>query len=165
MLVLLLACSTEPERVQRPEPDDRPAPFSVTGAAPAIDLSLAPGQVVPLVFGGQGGFHVDVSGRVRGLGALVALELSVDVDDLRIASQGDLPTYLRLVEVPGTDEALFEAERAFILDNSLVSVCGWRGRTATVCAHAASLEDPSLDAGGCVDVVLQMDPANDYMCG
>lgn len=164
MLFLLLSCATGP--TPRPDHDhDTAAPFALSGAAPSLEVTFAAGDTAFLVFGGQGGFHVDVGGVVRGLGALVALELWVDVDGVRIAQQGEAPTYLRLAADPAADLAWFDAERAFILDNSLVTVCGWQGREATVCARARSLVDAALVVGDCEAVVLAMEPANAYMCG
>lgn len=163
-------------REQVTEPDD--SPFSLTGTVDVPDPTMEvgdgdvshqpcdPGDDTTIVFGGQGGFHLEVSGIVSDTSDLIGLYVDatrLDTGEV-IASNGAEPSYLRLSDHDGAS-GWFAGERAFLHDNALVNVCPLDGLTIELCARAWDLNDPSLEAAGCVELVARMHPDNLYMCG
>ena len=166
LLSLLLAGCVEPDRRPRRDTDEpatptglvedtaipAPVPLSVeVGTGDQDHHPLVPGGEVELVFGGQGGFHVDVSGVVQGLGEVVVVWVWVTRTDTgqTIARGSPLGTAMRLGAYdPVTETGVFVGERAYLANNSLTWVCGLEGVDLEIKASVEDLADRRFQAGG-----------------
>jgi len=147
LLATLIACTAD-----TPVDRDDPAPrgSADTGAGwgpcrpPAFELGegaaehVALSDTVTMVHGAQGGWHVDVSGRLRGFGPRVAVAPAVTrVSDGLVLAGEQLPTY---VEPEPVDDCTgeFAGVRAFLDDHdpspqtALEFLCAVDGQRFTV---------------------------------
>ena len=175
VLCVCVACGPpDPDRRQRPAPEPAGPTFSATGVPPLLGVGdgdlvhdpCAPGDDTALVFGGQGGFHLEVSGEVTGVDSIIGVWVEatrLDTGEV-FASNGEVPSYLLLGGYDGTT-GWFAGERAFLHDNALVEVCPLDGLAIELCARAFDLNDPYVEAFGCVELVARMTPEDAPMCG
>lgn len=125
---------------------------------------LAEGDPVTMVHGPQGGWHVDVAGRVSGSEPEISVLPAIRSDRLGLRLAGaQPPNYLALTGWDeGTCDGTFSAVRAY-LDTDPPDgptgqdfVCALAGETVTLSVEATGLDGGS-EATGEVDVVLALD--------
>ena len=178
LALVLCACGPPDRQRERNErgPDDPSTTFSQTGIAPTLAVGdgatqhepCLPGDETTLWFGGQGGFHLDVSADVQGLGQMVGVWVEARRLDTGepIASNGVDPSYLLLGDYSGVeDTGWFAGQRAFIFNNALVEVCPLDGLALELCATAFDLNDAGSPVTDCVELVARLHPDDLPMCG
>lgn len=191
LLLLVAACATEgaPDATGTATPDalsatsGEPGPTAATepahpcfaetmtvavGEGLLDHAELLPGDPITLVHGGQGGWHVDLTGRVEGTTDLVAVEATLRLlsDDRIIAGLEQQPLRTALVD---WDEASCSGEffglRSYVDDNgphTLDTMCTLEGEPAAIEIVLSDLSDPDQArvVASVVDVVIGLD-AND----
>ena len=175
-LSMLMACGPEDpdRRNRRDKPDDPNTVFSATGVAPTLEVGdgaslhhpCQPGDETRLVFGGQGGFHFEVSGDVSGLGQMVGVWVEarrLDTGEV-VASNGEEPSYMVLGDYDG-ESGWFAGERALIFNNALVEVCPLEGLAIELCADVMPLDQSQPPIRDCVELMARLHPDDLPMCG
>lgn len=143
------------------------SPYALeVGGGSVFHEPLAPGATVTIHHGPQGGWHVVVSGRVEGLGPIVAVDLWADRTDsgARVATN-DLTTFLQLADHdPAAGTGWFAGEYNLVDAVDLAGVCPLDGVALALCAHAYDYAAPERYAEGCVEVVAALDPDDVAPC-
>jgi len=189
MILWWLACAGGDPAPSSPSPDSATdtaadtAPTAATGAdstAPLDpceqgELQLEPGvgpyQVTPvgdgdvlvIIQGPQGGYHVDVAGiasPVTDLGLIVRPTLALD-DGTPVAGEGDEIQVGFSVYDEAECRGSFADARMFVLSDA-ASLCAIAGRSATYRVEVESFDGRSVSASR--DVVLDVDLLDPYTC-
>lgn len=131
-------------------------------------LPLAPGDPVRMVHGPQGGWHVDVSGRVGNTRQTISVRPSLVVEATGEILAGDqVQEYVALAQYDELGcEGQFWGRRAFLDDPPDIGmplICGLHGVTATLSVEVVDPEDGRAGVGS-IPVTLEVDPVDQPDC-
>lgn len=143
-----------------PPPDPCEVPSVDIGTGLSEYLPLNPGDAVTVVFGPQGGWHIDVGGRVMATEQVVSVQLALEWQAQTLT--GALPAQtLALVPEKPCGWTFFGLRAIFdddeLTDDPVAFVCGLDGQTAdlSVTVNDAAQGVKLTDR---VSVTLQRDP-------
>jgi hypothetical protein len=157
---------TSVEDTAPPSPCELP-PAVLLGTGATEWVALGSGDPVTLVHGGQGGWHVDVSGWMTGSAPEVAIAPTVRQTSTGLALAGDQdPTFVALAEYdPSVCEGVFIGNRAFLDDQptNLAAICALEGEPLEVCVTVTQLVD-GREALACGAAVAALDPVDQPAC-
>lgn len=149
-----------------------PEPALEIGNGAVSHEPLESGVAVTLVHGSQGGWHVDISGRITGLGDLVGISPSVVRLSDGIQLAGDQPPwFVQLLPLPDDPCSMeFAGLQALIDDLPLPAeyvdyqafICSLDGEVLELSASVVDLNEatgtePEPDAVATIQVVAQLD--------
>jgi hypothetical protein len=140
----------------------------VVGNGESEHVPVLPTDEVTMHHGGQGGWHIEVSGEVVGTASLITLQVWVEsVADGSTVAGSDQATFLQLADF---DEAvpsgIFVGQNAYLgvgcVDDE--KICGLGGQAIRLCALAADVAAPELLAEGCSEAIAVIDPIDTTLC-
>lgn len=123
------------------------------------------GAPVEMVHGPQQGWHIEVSGEVQGLGAVVGVVVEARrVDDGTLVASNENATFLQLADYDAASATgWFAGERALV-GTDPDAICPLAGVELDLCARAEDLAAPGTFAEGCARVVAALDPIDVAPC-
>lgn len=150
-------------------PTTEPAPDPVVelGSGRLTHVPVAPGGDLNLTYGGQGGFHIEVSGKTGDLGEIVGVQAWVTVvqTGAEVARLDGSVALLLADYDAATGTGWFAGQEARLEDNALNSVCPLHGAELELCAIVSDLAQPDRVAEACVVGVGRMDDYERTWCG
>lgn len=124
---------------------------------------------VVIVHGGQGGFHVDVSGIVHNVSAVVNVRSILTVESTGQQIAGDIAplAYLLGNYDKANEMGLFTGERALIeveIADTTEEICPFEGEVMELCVEVGDLGGDGEMGLDCVRVTAVLDPSDVPFC-
>lgn len=150
-------------------PTEPTGPWTEVGNGVGGHVPLADLDEVVIVHGGQGGFHVDVSGIVHNVSSVVNVRSILTVESTGQQLAGDIAplAYLLGNYDEDTETGLFTGERALIsveIADTTEEICPFEDAIMELCVEIMDLGgdgDMGLD---CVRVTAVLDPSDVPFC-
>jgi len=124
---------------------------------------------VVIVHGGQGGFHVDVSGIVRNVSSVVNVRSILTVESTGQQIAGDIAplAYLLGNYDEDTETGMFSGERALIeveIADTTEEICPFEAEVMELCVEVSDLGGDGEMGLDCVRVTAVLDPSDVPFC-